>query len=158
METTFDSRVAELEAELAEAKRLQRDAEKAAAESVVPVYAYSLELADQTERIFNRVRDDAVVVYRVVGVCTNQAEVDAVRGKSFTGSMCYFFNTATGKFIMASGGGTVFIQDGSYRYGQDIDDSVRVWKEMDAFAVANPNGGDITKIITDHHARKSGQS
>jgi hypothetical protein len=154
--STYDSQIAELEGKLATLRGKKADEEKARRESVTPVYAYSLTPDERsTERRFHRIMDESVLIYRLEGTCVNQDEIDAVGGKAFTGSMSYFFNTASGKFICSTGGGSVFVQDGGSHIGhREIDDSVYVWADLNEFVQSHPQGGDVTKIILAHHERR----
>lgn len=139
--------VEELEQMLCDAKKQASDEARAKRESVVPQYTYSvLPVDDKFERIY----DPSVAYYRVEGTCQNQAEIDAVGGKSFTGGMNYLFNSASGSIIGAFGGGTIHIGGkGFSRVSPEVDVTIA---RVSAFIVANPEGGDITSIIEDHNA------
>jgi hypothetical protein len=153
--STYDNQIAELEGKLATLRGKKADEEKALKESVTPVYAYSLNLDRRdTERRFHKIMDESVLIYSLVGTCVNQDEVDKVGGRAFTGSMSYFFNTASGKFICSTGGGSIFVQDGSHIGHREHDDSAQVWHELNLFVKAHPEGGDVTGIVTSHHQRR----
>jgi hypothetical protein len=82
--------------------------------------------------------------------------VDAVHGKTFTGSMSYLFNTATGKIITSIGGGSVFIKTKSwYMQPGEVDDTQQVLDEVNEFLVSHPYGGEITHLIEAHQARRN---
>lgn len=129
----------------------QAEAAKLAKESVIPVYQFNLTVDDQK---FDKIYDDSVSLFKLTGVCLNQAEVDAVGGKTFTGSMSYLFNWASGRIIMSHGGGSIFISDGRWVNKNEIDDSARAFEELSNFIISNPEGGDVTSLIVAHQERR----
>ena len=145
--TSIADRIAELEAELKATKELQRMELDMLRETVTPVYAYDIRPVEDS---FDRIYDESVTKFRLSGVCTNQEAVDAVGGKTFTGSMVYMFNWASGRVIGAFGGGSIFI--GGRNHERDSAEVLATMDKLSSFIVANPDGGDITSIIEEHRA------
>ena len=129
-----NDRIAELEAELAQLKREDADARAAAAKAVQPVYQFTLVPTSdnwQTKGIW----DESCVLYTLSGKVLNADEMKAVGNQLFQGSMDYLFNTATGKFIMSTGGGSIFLK------------SAEAFGELATFVVQNPMGGNVNDIV-----------
>jgi hypothetical protein len=153
----YDEQIADLEGQLKLIRQRREDALKVLRESVVPVYQYEIRL-DQRDH-GDKIWDQSVKMYRLTGVCLNQEEVDAVGGKTFTGGMSYLFNTATGRIIMPTGGGSIFIKaSGWYRSPNEVDDTDQAYSELSAFLVSHPEGGEVTHLVEAHQARRSGET
>src|SRR5262245_23848950 len=100
MSTTND-RIEELEAQLKAAKEVQRRERDELRRSVTPRMVYTIEPAT---KVYDRIYDPAVVMYRLEGTCTNVAECEAAGHVISTGGMNYLYNTATSRLVMAVGG------------------------------------------------------
>ena len=64
--------------------------------------------------------------------------------------MAYLFNSATGKLVMRNGGGQIWILTELFfasNNKQVIEEGFAAIKALEAFIVANPEGGDVTEII-----------
>ena len=152
---SVQDKIDRLEAELQAAKKDRDLARKLRAESVTPIYRYSIEL-DTGGYSFEKVRaSSGVAVYKLTGTCVNQAECDEVGARVFTGSMSYFYNELSHQIICSVGGGTVFISDSHYRR-DEVDDSERAYEELSDFLALNEHGGDVTEIIEAHQRRRQG--
>lgn len=137
--------IAELEELLRVKRQEEADALKVKRDSVKPVYRITIDLA--TGHSFHKIMDDSVKVYRISGEVTNKAEVDAVGGDSRGGGMDYLFNTLSGKLIMSTGGGTIWV-------GGFDNDGHEAFQQINEFLCDHPDGGNITDIVNaDRQAR-----
>lgn len=138
-----ENEIAALEAKLAELRRAESARLAELAKSVKPVYEFRLEL---DTRGYDRVFDDACTMYQLNGRVTNKPELEAVGARShFEGGMRYVFNGATGKFICSVGGGSIFLS------------SVEGWAELSEFVRRNPEGGDVSEIVSRRRAEEGRQ-
>lgn len=149
----------ELAAELKELERKEESARERRRNAVKPDRRFTIARAKREGDYFDRILDPAVIMYRIEGIVVNKEAAEAAgwgdRDTS-TGGMNYLFNTATGRIIMASGGGNIYISDGSW-YGknraQEAADGKRVYAELEAFLKEHPEGGDITDIIRSQRSK-----
>jgi hypothetical protein len=161
-DNTIDLSVDELESLLKAKKDELAAAEKARRESVKPVWSWVLKRDDNAHRM-DRLMDDSCVWYRLIGYMRNVTEYEAVHGgdsisnATRTGhgqGMTYLYNTLSGRFVLASGGGRIWIKESAWSIGDNIAEIRRnhdeCFTELAAFVQANPDGGDVTDIIKSH--------
>jgi hypothetical protein len=126
--------IEEIKTELAaaiEAERIDKEIKQMA---VVPIYEYTLYQDTASYRV-NEIFDSSCKLYLLTGKVLNHKEMRAVGKTPFEGSMAYLFNTLSGNFVMAVGGGSIFI---SNREG---------WLALSEFVSTHPHGGDVTEIV-----------
>jgi hypothetical protein len=139
--------IAEIEAELKAAIRAKELRERSLHDSVKPVWRYTLEPGPIEG--YNPLWDDTLGWYVLAGHVDNVDELIAVgwSAREFSrGSMRYLFNTSTGKIVMHSGGGTMYISSG-WSTADSLEAEQRAIAKVGAFLVAHPEGGDITEIV-----------
>jgi hypothetical protein len=107
---------------------------------------------------FDRIYDDTIVIFRLAGVITNKQEcLDAGRPEHTlsAGGMNYLYNKGSGRIVMSTGGGRVWIREKSWSSMGDSVEAIenelqRVLYELELFVRRNPEGGDVTDIIVEH--------
>lgn len=130
---TTQETVNRLRAELLAAERLLAAEQKEKAMHVQPIYRFTLSLV--TPMRGAKIYDTSCVLYTLTGEVINKEEMRYVGKTPFEGGMNYLFNTLSGKFVMAVGGGAVYTSD--------------PWclAALSSFILQNPNGGDVTSIV-----------
>jgi len=128
-------RIAELEAELAQLKREDAEQKAQRRKQVRPVYKFTLKPANDPYMV-RSIMDESCVLYTLSGKVLNADEMKAVGNQLFEGGMTYLFNRITGKFIMSTGGGSVYLR------------SAEAFGELGEFIVRHPQGGIVTDIVT----------
>lgn len=126
--------VKEIQEELAlaiEAERLEKEKKQ---KSIVPIYKYTLFLDTASYRV-KEVFDSSCKLYTLSGKVLNTEELHAVGKIPFEGSMTYVFNTLSGNFVMAVGGGSIHLNN---REG---------WIALSEYVNTHPHGGDVTAIV-----------
>jgi hypothetical protein len=153
--------VHELEAELKEARRREQAEADERRASVTPVYEYTIAPVGPRHN-HDKVFTDTHKWYRLQGRITNKEEALAVGHSDHTlseGGMNYLFNLtfpSHPEMVCTSGGGTIYLSDGSWAWGrQDNKEAMEVSfrkavTAIEQFIALNPEGGDITHIITEH--------
>jgi hypothetical protein len=112
--------------------------------AVKPVYEFTL---TPSNKPYDKIFDPSCRLYELSGRVTNKAAL-AESGQSvnllFEGGMKYIFNGATGKFVMSTGGGSIFMscQEG--------------WDTLSNFILRNPEGGDVTVLVEVHRNCRTG--
>jgi hypothetical protein len=143
----------------AEIKALDAEAEaerKTRRESVKREWKFEMVPdAKRSQRwMFDPLWDDTIKVYVLTGTIINKDAClaaghgeDTVKG----GGMAYLFNAGSGKIVTSSGGGNVYINNGS-SYGDKNQeakaDALVAIAALGKFLTDNPEGGDVTSIIT----------
>lgn len=136
----------EEELEIAEQKvadlKLRISQEKLALqETVKQEYRYTFLPPERP--VYDKVYDDSLVWFRLEGICVNKAECEAVGHWSFfEGGMNYLYNTLTHKIVMTAGGGSIHM--GGFRGDEGNEEAMQILSD---YLTANPNGGDITKLV-----------
>lgn len=134
-----------LEARLRELRQEeQREAEERR-NAVKPTYQFLLTPIKERHTTFggDQLFDDDCRLYHLEGTVTNKEELEAVGHRyHFEGGMRYVFNAATGKFACAVSGGSVFLS------------SKEGWKALSEYVDYNPDGGDVTEIVTKYRNAK----
>ena len=107
---------------------------------------------------YNKVMDPSITAWHLSGKVLNEEEClaaghsrDEVVG---TKGMTYLFNTLSGKFVMATGGGTHFVDANPWHSNGDpvkkqekIADGDAAFSLLGDFIKDNPKGGDVTHIV-----------
>jgi len=138
----------EIEAELEAARKAIENDRNAKRNAVKPVWRYTIEPGTMTG--YAKLWDDTLAWYELAGHIDNVDKLVAAGWYDHElrrGSMRYLFNTVTGKIVMHSGGGTMYIYSGWGSAG-DVEAELRAVAKVGAFLVAHPEGGDITEIVT----------
>ena len=137
---------ADLRAALRAAELREADEKKALANSVQPVYQFTLVSTDEPfARLFP---DSGCSVYKLTGTVVNRAEMDAVGAKINEGSMNYIFNHVSGTFVCSTGGGRIWLNDGTFGHAYDTD----TFKALaDYLLDVSIEGGDVTEIVLPAH-------
>ena len=151
--TAIDTQILTLEASLDSLRKQRAAAAKASRESVSPIMTFSIAPNDSHGRIRPC---SGVVSYLLTGTVRNVEECKAAGHHSsdlLTGSMAYLFNTATGRIVGNFGGGNIYIKDAAWSYNAAqradcIEDSDTVFSQLESFLTLNPNGGDVTAILS----------
>jgi hypothetical protein len=145
---TYDQRVAKLERQLSELRAEKAEADKARREAVPVIMQYTISKLHPEDREYRDVYDDTARLYKLEGRVVNKEEAEAVGHRPFTGAMVYVYSTVTKKIIMATSGGTIFISAGWTHRGPSLAAATAAFEEVNAFLAENPDGGDITEIVT----------
>src|SRR5438270_54499 len=114
--TTSTTRKEELQRELRELEAREAKAAEDKRRSTKPRYGFRIAPVVQ-QGSWERIRDDSVKMCRVTGHVINRDECIAAgwaERELGDGGMNYLFNTLSGKIVMRTGGGTVYIQDSSW--------------------------------------------
>jgi Ni,Fe-hydrogenase I small subunit len=151
-------RIAELEAELVELRKQESDAKEALRKSVKAEYKFTLTRQDEQKHQHNwgdPIWDDTITVLRIDGKILNEDALKEVGAMVPTqGGMDYLFNTATGKFVIAIGGGTWYCGDG--RYSNDKTNHKRLMlDDLEHLIAGIPQRWDeldITPIVNAHRS------
>jgi hypothetical protein len=147
------ARIADLERQMAAVKAEIAEADEVLRKSVTPTYEFTFTKQSSDSGFGEKIADPAVLRYRLDGKCSNYEELKAAGWSDHSissGGMDYLFNSATGKFIMAIGGGRIWISDG--RFGMHLG----AMAELADFIADSPEGGDVTSIITKYANEKKG--
>jgi hypothetical protein len=152
--------VEDLRAELREAEAKEREEREARKAAVEPILRYTLTL-DLRELRREPLWDPACRYYRLEGEVINEQELleaghsrDEARRRQ--GGMTYLFNSATGRFVKAVGGGNVYISAPHSSFNSGNPEVRATWSRLSEFIKAEPDGGDVTAIVRDHDARIKG--
>jgi hypothetical protein len=145
--------IAELEAQIAALKKAEREALEKQRMSVLPRFTFTFTISPEARR-WNCVADDSgVEVFNLVGTLANEAELQAVGASTerLGGAMSYFVNTATPtpRIVCSTGGGRVWIK--SARWGltpEQMIEAQGMTRALEAFLTENPEGGDVTELMT----------
>ena len=137
--TPSQKSVAELEAELREARAREAEAKRAARDAVQPVYQFTL-TPEEPHQTWQPIFDDTCTLWKLSGKVLNADELKSVGKSPFEGAMKYVHNGATGLFVTSVGGGSIFLKS---RAG---------WLALSDFLVSHPEGGDVTEIVTRYRA------
>jgi hypothetical protein len=136
--------VEDLRAELREAEAKEREEREARKAAVEPILRYTLTL-DLRELRREPLWDPACRYYRLEGEVINEQEL-----------LTYLFNSATGRFVKAVGGGNVYISAPHSSFNSGNPEVRATWSRLSEFIKAEPDGGDVTAIVRDHDARIKG--
>jgi hypothetical protein len=129
--------------ELAKLQAAENAERKAKAEAVKPRYQFFI--APVKNENWDKIYDDSVVKYRIEGIIKNMSELEAVgKGNALSGGMTYLFNKLSGQFIMAVGGGSLYVS--RERHPEYL-------ASVAAFIHLNPGGGDITEIVEQYRVQ-----
>jgi hypothetical protein len=154
LKTTLEAKRKALTAEIEQVEKDQKAARDAARAAVKRDWRFTIHVSTAVTG-FDRIRTGSGVrLYCLSGSVLNKKELlaaghneDHVKG----GSMRYLFNVATGKFICSSGGGNIYIADGSFFHLEKAEeareDAEAVYNSLERFLANNPEGGDVTAII-----------
>lgn len=140
--------IAELEAQLAAARKEEDLRKQALRDSVKPVWRYTIERLPTTTDVFDAIYDDTIVAYKLSGEVLNREELIAAgHPETFyrAGSMRYLYNTVTTRLIAGVGGGTIFLSTSGFK--RESAKIQRAADQVGAFLADHPEGGDITEII-----------
>jgi hypothetical protein len=142
----------ELRAELRAAELAEDEAKKSALKSTPIKWKYTV-YPVEAERHFHEVYDDTCRLYKIDGAVANLDEAKAAGHPEFNlrgGGMIYVFSNLSKKLIMATGGGTMYIS--SHSWGNEVREqsAQETADQISEFLAENPDGGDITEIITRH--------
>jgi hypothetical protein len=153
------TKVERLEAELRQAREAE-SAERERLRAATPiVMRFTLVPDERPGR--DELWDDTCRWYYLEGEVVNAEEAAAAGHKvaDHSGGMAYLFNTLSGKFVMSSGGGRVWITGKRWAWtgGPNVRDeweasAQRALTHLAGFVKANPEGGDVTEIIETHRA------
>lgn len=139
--------VEELRRQLREAEALEVQ-EREARRKATPVRCQYLIAPASRRNTFDKLYDETCHTYTIERVILNKAEAEAAGHQDWelrAGGMNYLFNSGTGKIVCALGGGTSYISE---RWNGENDGAdVEAMEAIGQFLDANPNGGDITKIV-----------
>jgi hypothetical protein len=133
--------VAELRAELRAAEQAESEAKRVAAQAVKAKLVFTIRRNDSS---FDKILDESCVLYRITGITQNKDELAAVGREARDGGMNYLFNIATGRLVCSMGGGNVYVKTGQWSSDKPDWPTIRA---LEAFIVANPDGGDVTHIV-----------
>ena len=140
---------AELYAAAREVERSEMAAKVALADSVQPVYQFTLTPANNS---FDKIFDGSgCTAYRLNATVLNKDEVQAVGGQVREGGMNYIFNHLNGRFVMSTGGGQIWLDDGTF--GKPFD-TVAFTALANYLLEVNIDGGDVTEIILAARSKK----
>lgn len=136
--------VEEIRKELREAEK-RAEVERHEKMKEVPII-WKYTISPQDER-HDRVYDDTCRLFYLSGDIVNKEEAHAAGHYTDRshGGMTYLYNKATKKIVCSLGGGTIFIRSG---FGEPKDAEIEVVEKINQFLVENPEGGDITEIVT----------
>lgn len=138
---------AQLREMLREAEAAERKAADEAKAAFVPVFTFTL-LPDKREGNFSRLFEGSgCVYYRLSGTLVNKEEARAVGSTVEGGSMSYLYNTLNHRFVVAMGGGRLWLTNAAFREDEDA------LSDLSAFIKDNPEGGDVTELVNSHRAR-----
>lgn len=134
----------ELRRELMEAEEREFEAMEARRREVPVRYRYTL-TPEEPERRWREVYDPSCRLYRLSGEVVNREEALLV-GHSPDGmmsgeGMTYVFNGLSGLFVTGVGGGRILVSG---------DGAQATFELLSSFVRTNPEGGDVTEIITSH--------
>jgi len=140
---------AELYAAAREVERSEMAAKALLADSVQPVYQFTLTPTDSS---FDKIFDGSgCSVYKLSATVVNKAEVEAVGGKIREGGLSYLFNHLNGRFVCSTGGGQIWLDDGTF--GKPFD--VEAFTALANYLLeVNIDGGDVTEIILAARSKK----
>jgi hypothetical protein len=152
-----DRRIARLEAQLRDL-RAEKEAATAAQRDLTPIiWQYTIRPVDESERRYDEVYDDTCALYKIEGRVLNEDEAraaghpdHAMRG----GGMTYLFNKSTGKIVMATGGGTIYVARSWSSKAAGDESHIVAFNKINAFLADHPEGGDITEIVEEHRATR----
>lgn len=147
MEPTRSAQITALEQQIKKLKEQDKQERIARLEATPKIMRYSIAVADDK---WDKILDPECITYRVTGEVANRVEALAA-GHNLdrdSGGMNYLFNKATGRFVMAMGGGTIYVGT----FGSDIPtvETTRVMGQLAEFVLKHPEGGDITDIVVEH--------
>lgn len=143
--------IEELEQLLKEAKAAEAAEARAKLDAVPPIWRFYVE---PSTRAYEKLYDENCVWYRVYATCTNLEEArEAGHGLAIEASgkgMDYVFNKLSGKIVLSSGGGHVWLGFGS-------SEPAHLWaiEQVSEFIVRYPEGGDITAIVEQYRRARS---
>lgn len=159
--STYEERVAELEAQIRAIRNEQKAELAERQKSVTPVWRFTI--LPNEDRSFDKIWDKSVVLYQLRGEVVNRDECEAVGHdvRQMSGSMNYLFNTLSGRLVMSTGGGNVYLSDKTWSLRSDKEAVQRSFEKavtaIESFLAEHPEGGDITEIISQHRAETRGQ-
>lgn len=152
--TDIDAQIADLEKRLASLRERQRRDRQARLDSVKKRYKFSIERVEDSHRNQRPLMDPSIVQYALHGRIVNKPELEAA-GHSVDsrmmseGYMVYLYNTLSGRFVTALGGGHVWLRTGDWGDTPDPE-----WAEVEQLVRDHPDGGDITEIVQRALARR----
>ena len=122
--------------------------------TVVPQHRFTF---TPVTRGYDVIWDDTCQWYYLNHAVANLEECKAVgweasgfhQSLSHNQGMTYLYNGATGKIVMASGGGTIFVlaHESFTKIKKDVDEGMEALKNLAGFIKEHPEGGDVTAII-----------
>lgn len=154
----IDAQIARLEERLAELRKSREDDRRKLLDSVAPEYQFTIERVQSNHQGRHALMDPSVVLYSLVGKIVNKDALKAA-GHSVDsrmmseGYMLYLFNTLSGRFVCAQGGGHIWLRTADW--GSEADPE---WSQVEAFVRVYPEGGDITHIVDQARARRMARS
>lgn len=146
-EVTTERSVEEITLELKAAQKRDHERSVRIKESTPVVMQYTA--FPYQGRMHDEIWDDSIVTYRVEGKCLNLAEAEAAGHRVDTGGMNYLFNTVTGKVVMATGGGHLYLHG-----WRDGDNSKRSMKRLGRYLVEHPEGGVVDHLVEQFKAER----
>lgn len=141
---------ADLREALRQAEAAERQAAIDLAASVEPIYRFTLSpVTDKFDRVFD---GSGCTIYKLEGIVLNKEEIQAVGGQVSDGGMRYVFNHLNGRFVMSTGGGRIWLNDGTF--GKPFD--TEAFEALATYLLeVNIDGGDVTEIVNAARARKA---
>ncbi len=125
--------VAEIEAELKEAK--ERDAKERIEKAMQVKPIYTFYVIPKEIKGYHKIWDPSILLYAIGGSIQNRKELQAVGKAVNDGEMLYLYNIHTGKIVTPLGGGIIYTED-----------PILISKIAN-FIINYPLGGDITHIL-----------
>jgi hypothetical protein len=147
----IETRIAELQAELKVATANAQVEREALRKATKRRWKFTFAPANDRQYSFSKNRDALMELWYLQGEVVNREECTAAGWSddtTRTGGMGYWFNRASGHIAFNSGGGNIYINDGSFRGEAEANaDAEIVFKALEQFIIDNPQGGDVTDII-----------
>jgi hypothetical protein len=152
--SNLDNEIKTLEATLKDLKKKRDEERREKQNSVKPIYRFTLS-PDSDHWHMEDMQDDSLKFVRLEGIVTNQNEMEAVGNAVFQGGMTYIFNRLSGKIAMAIGGGNVWLSTRPMfsKSDEERESARKTFDLLSAFLRDNPEGGDVTEIVTKHRAQ-----
>lgn len=138
---TIEEKIVELNEQVATLQRQLEEEQRVKRESVKHLYRYMVTPVTMRDSDFDMIYDNTCKVYNISRRCLNIDELKAAGRSSWDyndRSLNYLYNTKTNKLVHGFGGGTIMLA-AKDRYK---------WECVSIFIYQNPEGGDITEIMT----------
>ncbi len=131
-----------LRKQVADAEKLVEEAKERKRKEFKRKFEFTLFVIKQKSWGWDKIRDETIVIICLSGKVLNKEEGKALGAHADDGSMCYLYNTVTGKIICSSGGGTHYLGTGN-----GFEEDENKYAALEKFLRENPNGGDVTHLI-----------